>query len=239
MEWVELELTEQSSHLRIRVSSDAVKHDGVRLTVTARQHQVIADRHGAFLPTPKLCDLIHARADLRVKTSVFQDRNSHDEADVLSRAIDTDLNSDLMQKAADGAKNLIDGRKIALVSNVGLNWVLSNQMVYDGAKCKVSRHGLYADHEGSISAVMPWRYGCWHAAGTGEPENDTASSVLHFARLVHGEVHVGTPYKVGRVAWEKQRLDWALMHTSLAPMLHQGPMLRWTRVPTVPPALPR
>jgi len=61
-QWCPIDLTDGANTLRVLVSCDALEIEGVRVNVTARIQQEIADILGAVLLTPKLVDQIFKNA---------------------------------------------------------------------------------------------------------------------------------------------------------------------------------
>jgi hypothetical protein len=103
---------------RFWVMTDALKVDGVRVSVSAELEQKIADRIGASLLTPKLADLLHEQAEIVI--------------DPLPRSITSSTQAMLDQdqkitKAIMAATGSPDGAKGAIVSTVGKHWCIDQQ----------------------------------------------------------------------------------------------------------------
>jgi hypothetical protein len=107
---------------KLWVAEDALKVGGIRLTMTHRTAQQVADYFDARLPTARISDMTWAQATVRVAPLpqygwVVDGTMSHTDRMVeISRMVD----------------ELIAGRK-GLVSSVGKDWVLTKQLVPDRA----------------------------------------------------------------------------------------------------------
>lgn len=111
--WVEVQVpTDDGTDLRISVFEDALMVDGVRVGMSARVSQQVADMVGGILCTPKMADIIYAA---RQRTAVPHPQpisNSTDTMIAHSKAITADL-----AKSGGGG----------LASTVGKFWCLSNR----------------------------------------------------------------------------------------------------------------
>jgi len=224
--WIELEHTEGTTSIRMRVTSDAVKYEGQRIPVTAREHQMLADRLDGYLLTPKLCDLTHTRADIRIDFVGMSPQNAlwhvADASAEREWEIDRRVEAELMSLAASGQR-LQAGREYPLISNTCLNWVISNDLGRGGAE-RVIRHGGY---DFNVESGPHWAEDAEHT--------DIEESLLHGARLVHREIQVSERVQTG-MRWRPMELSTALRHPSYAPLLHYGTRhLQYVRVLSVPP----
>src|SRR5690349_8921697 len=61
-EWAEIDSEARGNQATMFVSRDALKIDGVRVTVNAQTNQRIADLLGAYLNTTRTCDLAYEQA---------------------------------------------------------------------------------------------------------------------------------------------------------------------------------
>lgn len=111
--WVEVQVpTDDGTDLRISVFEDALMVDGVRVGLSARTSQTIADMVGGILCTPKMADIIFAA---RQRTAVPHPQPisaSTETMETHSKAITADL-------AKSGGSGL--------ASTVGKFWCLSNR----------------------------------------------------------------------------------------------------------------
>ena len=97
-----------------QVMADALKMDGVRINVSATLEQQIADRLGASLQTPKLCDLR------------FMQRNTT--LLPMPRPIALDTKSMIDQSLKLDAAIAKQGGARGIIATVGKDWVISNQL---------------------------------------------------------------------------------------------------------------
>ena len=139
--WVEVESAFNGHRARIFVMADALQvgnaEDAVRVTLTARAAQLIADHFNAVLPTVRICDLIWAQARVRI-SPCFQNPDSamaHTSRMVRhSREVD--------EKAR---------RRAGLVSNVGKDWVLSNKL--EGKPDTAANYGWFQSNNTPIQTL--------------------------------------------------------------------------------------
>lgn len=102
---------------RFWVMTDALKVDGVRVSVSAELEQKIADRIGASLLTPKLADLLHEQAEVVIDPLPRSITSS------TQAMLDQDLKiTEAIEAAASG------GAKGSIVSTVGKHWVIDQQL---------------------------------------------------------------------------------------------------------------
>lgn len=102
------------------VFADAFKVDGVRVAVSARTAQTVADNLGCILPTPLIEDLIYQQAEVRIPPFP---------GDVTER-LAKDHSADIDKALANSSKII---RPDTLVATVGKSWVLSNKATTDRA----------------------------------------------------------------------------------------------------------
>lgn len=124
--------------IKIWVLEDALRVNGVRVAVSAREAQEVADVLDALLTTPKVEDLIWMRAEVRLEPHpgdvVKKKPIDH------SREIDRDL-----------------GDRVGLVATVGKSWVLSNRLK-DGTAANYGWHGTGAKYPSqTIPGIKVWQ----------------------------------------------------------------------------------
>lgn len=103
------------NHLGVfRVFRDAAKIDGVRITVTARCAQQIADRLHASLTTPAIEDWIYSQSNLRLP--------------VVVEALETMSTNKVMISHSRKLDALVGGES-GLIGNVGKSWSLANGLL--------------------------------------------------------------------------------------------------------------
>ena len=118
VQWAELTVRRGDERVTLVVATDAVKvgdaTESVRVNVTPRTAQQIADLFGCVLPTTRICDLIWDQASAQLSPS-FQTADAH--------MADT---TRMVQHSRDVDAKL--GGRPGLVANVGKDWVVSNRL---------------------------------------------------------------------------------------------------------------
>ncbi len=128
----------RGSTAEIMVSADALKIDGVRVAVSARTQQHVADVLDLRLPTPRICDLAWEQSEVRVKPQLGKpDAHMADWSRIVehSRKIDAAL--------PKGAKDY------QLTRNVGKDWVLSKRILE--RKGAAANYGWFDAKAGHLS----------------------------------------------------------------------------------------
>ena len=100
------------------VMSDALKIDGVRISVSAYLQQTIADMLGAMLLTPKIADLAWLQRDVTLKPT--------------PRPITSKLEGMIANSQAIDAQ--IPATASGILQTVGKHWVLSNELLNHGGR---------------------------------------------------------------------------------------------------------
>lgn len=124
-DWTELEIEHNNHKAVLYVMKDALKIDGIRVNVTAKTEQKIADHFGASLLTTKICDYIWHKAEERIRPS--------------PQAISSST------KAMIEHSKRVDGQitnQLKLTSTVGKDWVLDNKTYGTNLACN---HGWHYD----------------------------------------------------------------------------------------------
>ena len=111
LSWATITSTDGSNSATFTVMADALKLDGVRVSVSARTEQRIADALGCMLLTPKLADLVWAQRG--VSLVPFPRPISSSVAATVAHSKDID-------KAVEAAGGS------GIISPVGKHWVVSN-----------------------------------------------------------------------------------------------------------------
>lgn len=132
-DWVPLDV----DRLRLWVFADALKVDGVRVSVTAQEAQQVADLVGGVLPTPRIEDLIWQRAAVRIPPFP---------GDVTRRTA--------AQHSAD-IDRAIAGRP-GMVATVGKSWCLSNKLS-SAVAMNYGWHGGSTGPSVSLPGVRVWQ----------------------------------------------------------------------------------
>lgn len=137
------------------VSADALKVDGVRVTMTARGEQQAADLMGASLLTPKLADLMFLQADIVLPpmTRPLDVQNGTMSTAKVMVAQSRDIDKAIIAKAG----SLADA-KDKLVSTVGKDWVITQALARKpeaGANYGWHFHGpKFANLSGEVMASL-------------------------------------------------------------------------------------
>lgn len=116
--WATLEFDHRGHSYAFSFAADALKIDGVRVSVSHRTAQRIADLLGFWLPTPKICDLIHASASVVLRAHPQTPDATMDDTAVMvaySRLLDREIDDRL----ARGGH----------VSTIGKDWVNTNRLL--------------------------------------------------------------------------------------------------------------
>lgn len=117
----------------IYVDADALRvidgDETIRINVTPRTAQRIADALDALLPTPKICDLVWEQADVRIAPSI-------------QRADATMASTSRMLEHHRAVEAKIEGRA-GLVENVGKHWVISKRL--EDTVDRAANYGWYDD----------------------------------------------------------------------------------------------
>ena len=109
--WCEIVHNVSGREIRLSVMEDALKIDGVRVNVSARLSQKLADIFDASLPTPMVADMMFSSAIRK--------------ASPCPQPISSTVNS--MKKHSDAVDKQI-GQGFGLASTVGKHWVLDKKL---------------------------------------------------------------------------------------------------------------
>jgi hypothetical protein len=122
--WVDLNYTHDHKSVRLRVMSDALIVDGVRVNVSAAFQQRLADLFDASLLTPMIADLIYVNAARK--------------ADPRPQPISSSVSA--MLKHSESVQKQL-GIGPGLASTVGKHWVLDKQL--ESKKDKACNYGWH------------------------------------------------------------------------------------------------
>jgi len=111
--WVELVHEEDGRVLKLFVMEDALKIDGVRVNVSARSEQRLADMFDASLPTAKVADMMYAHAVRKILPSPTSISSTVSAMKAHSERIDS---------------MLLQGESSGLLSPVGKHWILDKSL---------------------------------------------------------------------------------------------------------------
>lgn len=131
--WVALRSEHDDRVATIYVAADALQvmdgDEAVRINVTPRTAQRIADALEAILPTPRICDLVWEQADVRIPPS-FQAANA------------TMAHTSRMLQHHRAVEAKVAGRT-GLIENVGKHWVITERLTEE--QDRAANYGWY-DH---------------------------------------------------------------------------------------------
>jgi N-acetyl-anhydromuramyl-L-alanine amidase AmpD len=141
--WFPIERSWNNKRATLFVASDALMigtENGVRIALSARASQAVADALGCFLPTTEIADLIYRHAQVRISPQT-QGPPKYDYVHMhrTTRMIDHHL---AIEKARAGRCGLID--------NVGKHWVLTNS--YARHPTKAANYGWHDKAAPFVSA---------------------------------------------------------------------------------------
>lgn len=108
-------IDDAGNELLLQVTSDALKMDGIRINLSAKTTQLVADLLWASLLTPKLADLIWLQRDVTIEPKLRAFGSSTVLMISHSEAINRVLKADALYLP-----------ETSLVSTVGKHWVLDN-----------------------------------------------------------------------------------------------------------------
>lgn len=118
-EWVRITHTERDHSITLEVGADALRVNGVRVNVSAKLCQQIADLTGSMLLTPKIADLIFDKAAFRVGPQPRPITSSTEAMLDHSRKVDLALGKLPGYGERSGP---------VLVDTVGKYWCISNEL---------------------------------------------------------------------------------------------------------------
>jgi hypothetical protein len=132
--WREVKSSRGGHTITMWVSDDALRvgtaEDSVRVSVTPRTAQQIADLLRCVLPTTRICDLISEQATVRISPCTY---NVNDDERVSTR---------LMARCHRDVEAKVCGRS-GLIDNPGKAWVLTNKLDSDGQRKSFGTYGLF------------------------------------------------------------------------------------------------
>ncbi len=148
--WIEIQSTYKDHTATFFVSADALRvgddEDSIRVNVSARTAQKIADSLECVLPTPKLCDLIWEQAEVKLPPSI-------------QKPDATMGNTSRMVLHHKTVEDKVAGRE-GLIENVGKHWVLTNRLTW--RRNVAANYGWYDD----ASPRWSGKHRLWQTLGT-------------------------------------------------------------------------
>jgi hypothetical protein len=117
LEWTPIEIKSDQDQIIIFVSKDVMKINGIRINVSARLQQQIADIINVSLPTAKISDIIFDHADIILTPNTMTITSSTDAMIEYSQKIDKQLAEECDKQGID---------KFRLAATLGKDWCLDN-----------------------------------------------------------------------------------------------------------------
>ena len=117
IEWAPIEINSQNHKLIIYVTKDVLKINSIRINVSARLQQQIADILDVSLPTGKISDLIFDRADIILEPNTRAITATTDAMIEYSQLIDQQLVSKYPNMTPD---------QCTLIATLGKDWLIDN-----------------------------------------------------------------------------------------------------------------
>lgn len=210
---------EDGTSLKITVMRDALKVDGVRVAVNAREMQQIADLLGCMLLTPKVVDLIYQQAVLRFDPVVRADGN-----------IVAFSTSKRVSALIDGIIAHRGGDPGGLIDSIGKYWVLHNHLSNVASlrfgKSTCCNYGWLS--EGGYYSAETKGLKCWQSPGFQHDDSHVDPSQL--VRLMKRKAVLWRPCKPEEVV----DLADVLRDPELCSLVNSDGPLTYLRVATVP-----
>lgn len=216
VEWADLVSEHDGHRLVMRVFRDAMKVDGIRVAVTARQMQEVADLTACMLPTAKILDLVWMQASTRFDPII---NHGGEIVANLTPEIVSPLIDEKIAKAGDAG---------GIIESVGKYWVVTNRLLFSTpfgrrTACNYGWHSSKGRFQGVTPGIKLWQdQGCRH--------NDAHVDPSQVVRLVSRSAMLTRP---GSTPIEVDLHDVA-RDPKLAPLINHDGVLRVLRQPSVP-----
>lgn len=210
--WGEVTSTYGEHEVRVYVFEDALKLEGVRINVSAKTQQLIADHLDAMLLTPKVADLLFAARDVLIGPKTQKP---------IGGLIPSDEAG--MRRHSEAIDKEVAGRT-GIIQSVGKHWVITNKLL--------GKNGL--------SANLGWHFeGSTYQGMRGEMSPTGTSRVLQGIGTRHNILH--HDYSQTCVLMHKTcmlndmevSVEEILTNPALAPLLSHEGILRILRQPGV------
>jgi hypothetical protein len=168
----------------ISVAADALRiggvPNGIRVSVTPRLAQRVADHLGSLLPTTKVCDLINSAAVAR-KSWVKPQIQPSDTASRMAHGMSPSMSDN--DAVASHSRKVDSLARLPLVANAGKDWVLTN-----GYKSRLGSAANYGWFDPAAPYISSSGLRLWQQLGFAHnADHVDYSQVL---RLVHPKVKV-------------------------------------------------
>lgn len=222
LEWCDLELSDGTGGtLKLKVSCDALKVDGVRVNVDAKTQQAIADRIGAVLLTPKLADAIWQKTAPRNRLDPKPQPISSSTAAMIAHSQRVD--AEVLRRGSSGGP----------LADPGKDWVVVKSLFSESARAarKAANYGWHVPDDpyqglNPERAVTP---GLFVVQGVGTAHDSSHADYSQVARFAHRSAMYG-----------ELPVDLIDVYTGNAPgtslVSHEGPLPDWRQpTPGIPP----
>lgn len=154
VEWLPVTSVGGGHTARFNVMADALKIEGVRVTVSAFLEQQIADLLGASLLTPKIADLLFVEADIAIPP-ITRDVSTPARMAMMSSTEWMIEQSQNIDKAIISAVGSLAAAKGRIVQTVGKHWCIGNSLdlpVHAGAALNYGWH--WRQNSGEVCASL-------------------------------------------------------------------------------------
>jgi peptidoglycan hydrolase-like protein with peptidoglycan-binding domain len=170
-DWTPIRSEYNGHQATLFVTSDCIRigehSDFLRVPVTARTAQHVADHYSAYLPTTRIADLIYQQASVKAEPCLFGEPRA-------SSSRIADYTKCTTQRVGTG---------VGLVEVVGKHWVLTNRLLTSNGK--VANYGFYSK---AAPYVSPSGLRMWQTLGLAHNAGHVDYSQT--LRLVGGTVQV-------------------------------------------------
>lgn len=212
LSWCPLELNDGTGTLRVLVSCDALKIDGVRVNVDATTQQQIADIIGAVLLTPKLADEIWKKTAPRNRLDPRPQPITSSTAGMIAHSGRVD--AEILQNGSSGGP----------VADPGKDWVIVKSIFSQSARAarKAANYGWHVPDKpyqglNPEGAVTP---GLYVVQGVGTAHDSAHVDYSQVARFAHRAAKFG-----------ELPVDMIDVYTGDSPgnslVSHEGPLPDW------------
>lgn len=118
--WKEIKLNNNGKSYSLFVGNDALKIDGIRITVSHKLAQEITDCLGLIMPTDKISDIIHQNSTVKILPCIQSDSVKNGTMSFFNNTV---------RHSKEIDKKLIGKDTSGLISTVGKLWITSNKLL--------------------------------------------------------------------------------------------------------------
>lgn len=227
VEWADLVSEHNGNKLTMRVFRDAMKVDGIRRPVNAREMQQVADLTFCMMPTPKILDLIWVEAG---KTGIRFDPVINHGGKIVAN-----LTPEIVSPLVDIEVEKFLDKPGKLIASVGKYWVLSNRLAQwqsmafgRSNACNYGWHSSKGLYQGVTPGLKVWQ-------SMGYRHNDSHVDPSQVIRLVS---RLAMLTRSGSTTPEEVDLHTIAADASLAPLINHTGVLTYLRQMAVPEPQP-